>query len=58
MKGASGLGKSTMMNTLFKSKVNRWVSSDTSEDKLIPATVEIKTVSHGIFHKPSSLLIT
>ncbi|EDV27855.1 uncharacterized protein TRIADDRAFT_21019 [Trichoplax adhaerens] len=49
--GSSGLGKSTMMNTLFKSKVNRWMASDTSQEPIIPPTVEIKTISHVIEEK-------
>ena len=47
--GQSGLGKSTLMNTLFKSKVSRKSVMGTGEER-IPKTIEIKSVSHG---KPS-----
>uniref|UniRef100_A0A4W5P3F5 Neuronal-specific septin-3 n=1 Tax=Hucho hucho TaxID=62062 RepID=A0A4W5P3F5_9TELE len=45
--GHSGLGKSTLVNTLFKSQVSRWSSGWGGEHK-IPKTVEIKAVSHVI----------
>ncbi|XP_017313448.3 neuronal-specific septin-3 isoform X2 [Ictalurus punctatus] len=45
--GQSGLGKSTLVNTLFKSQVSRR-SSGWSRDEKIPKTVEIKSVSHVI----------
>lgn len=46
--GSSGLGKSTLVNTIFKSKVSRRFPED---DYLIPKTVEIKSISHGeLFH--------
>lgn len=45
-KGNSGLGKSTMVNTLFKSQVSRR-SAGWSRDDKIPKTVEVKAVSHG-----------
>ncbi|KAL4647883.1 neuronal-specific septin-3 [Arapaima gigas] len=45
--GSSGLGKSTLVNTLFKSQVSR-KSSGWSRDEKIPKTVEIKAVSHVI----------
>lgn len=44
--GQSGLGKSTLMNTLFKSKVSRKSVLATAQEK-IPKTVEIKSISHG-----------
>lgn len=44
--GQSGLGKSTLVNTLFKSQVSRR-STGWSRDEKIPKTVEIKSVSHG-----------
>lgn len=44
--GQSGLGKSTLVNTLFKSQVSRKASSWSREEK-IPKTVEIKAVGHG-----------
>ncbi|XP_014844113.1 PREDICTED: uncharacterized protein LOC106918689 isoform X1 [Poecilia mexicana] len=45
--GPSGLGKSTLVNTLFKSQVSR-KSAGWSRDEKIPKTVEIKSVSHVI----------
>lgn len=44
--GASGLGKSTLINTLFKTRAAR--TSCTTENSVIPKTVEIKSVTHGI----------
>ncbi|KAM9856657.1 neuronal-specific septin-3 isoform 2-T2 [Aulostomus maculatus] len=45
--GHSGLGKSTLVNTLFKSQVSRR-SAGWGRDEKIPKTVEIKSVSHVI----------
>ncbi|XP_030584624.1 neuronal-specific septin-3 isoform X3 [Archocentrus centrarchus] len=45
--GHSGLGKSTLVNTLFKSQVSRR-SAGWARDEKIPKTVEIKSVSHVI----------
>uniref|UniRef100_A0A8D3AS57 Septin 3 n=1 Tax=Scophthalmus maximus TaxID=52904 RepID=A0A8D3AS57_SCOMX len=45
--GNSGLGKSTLVNTLFKSQVSRR-SAGWSRDDKIPKTVEIKLMSHVI----------
>ncbi|XP_008275482.1 neuronal-specific septin-3 isoform X1 [Stegastes partitus] len=45
--GHSGLGKSTLINTLFKSQVSRR-SAGWARDEKIPKTVEIKAVSHVI----------
>ncbi|XP_078496673.1 neuronal-specific septin-3 isoform X2 [Lissotriton helveticus] len=45
--GQSGLGKSTLVNTLFKSQVSR-KSSGWSREEKIPKTVEIKAISHVI----------
>ncbi|XP_064179968.1 neuronal-specific septin-3 isoform X1 [Anguilla rostrata] len=45
--GPCGLGKSTLVNTLFKSQVSR-KSTGWSRDEKIPKTVEIKSVSHVI----------
>lgn len=45
--GHSGLGKSTLVNTLFKSQVSR-KSAGWSRDEKIPKTIEIKSVSHVI----------
>ncbi|XP_036408790.1 septin-9-like [Megalops cyprinoides] len=48
--GQSGLGKSTLMNTLFKSKVSRRSVLSSTEER-IPKTVEIKSISHDIEEK-------
>ncbi|XP_052017384.1 neuronal-specific septin-3 isoform X2 [Apodemus sylvaticus] len=45
--GQSGLGKSTLVNTLFKSQVSRKASGWSREEK-IPKTVEIKAIGHVI----------
>lgn len=44
--GATGLGKSTMVNTLFKGRLSRISSTGTAA--AIPKTVEVKSVSHGM----------
>lgn len=44
--GQSGLGKSTLINTLFKSKISRKSVQPTSEER-IPKTIEIKSITHG-----------
>lgn len=44
--GQSGLGKSTLMNTLFKSKVSRKSVQPDPEER-IPKTIDIKSISHG-----------
>lgn len=44
--GNNGLGKSTLVNTLFKSQVSRRSAGWTRDEK-IPKTVEVKAVSHG-----------
>ena len=54
--GQSGLGKSTLMNTLFKSKVSRKSVQATSQEK-IPKTIHIKSVSHGERRKISLILL-
>nr|XP_002129196.1 neuronal-specific septin-3 [Ciona intestinalis] len=46
--GSAGLGKSTLVNTIFKSKVSR---RQPEEDYHTPSTVEIKTISHVIEEK-------
>jgi len=48
--GESGLGKSTLVNTLFKSKVSRTSCTNEPPQK-IPKTVEINTVTHVIEEK-------
>uniref|UniRef100_A0A8C1F280 Septin 9b n=1 Tax=Cyprinus carpio carpio TaxID=630221 RepID=A0A8C1F280_CYPCA len=55
--GQSGLGKSTLMNTLFKSKVSRR-SLMTSEEERIPKTIEIKSISHDIEEKGVRMKLT
>ena len=44
--GQSGLGKSTLVDTLFKSKVSRKSCSPDYEEK-ISKTVQLQSVSHG-----------
>ncbi|XP_054607755.1 septin 9b isoform X4 [Nothobranchius furzeri] len=56
--GQSGLGKSTLMNTLFKSKVSRNKSVQTDPEERIPKTVEIKSISHDIEEKGVRMKLT
>ena len=51
--GATGLGKSTMVNTLFKGRLSRM--SSTGAAAAIPKTVEVKSVSHGMMTCPCNL---
>ena len=44
--GESGLGKSTMINTLFRSKLSRPTCTPGAHQ--IPATTEVNSVSHGM----------
>ncbi|XP_061087044.1 septin 9b isoform X2 [Conger conger] len=55
--GQSGLGKSTLMNTLFKSKVSRKSVLATGEER-IPQTIEIKSISHDIEEKGVRMKLT
>ncbi|XP_034469040.1 septin 9b isoform X1 [Hippoglossus hippoglossus] len=55
--GQSGLGKSTLMNTLFKSKVSR-KSVQPSPEERIPKTIEIKSVSHDVEEKGVRMKLT
>ncbi|XP_075880291.1 neuronal-specific septin-3-like isoform X3 [Nelusetta ayraudi] len=55
--GQSGLGKSTLMNTLFKSKVSRRSVLPAAQEK-IPKTVEIKSISHDIEEKGVTMKLT
>ncbi|XP_063816523.1 septin-9 isoform X2 [Pseudophryne corroboree] len=55
--GQSGLGKSTLINTLFKSKVSRKSVQPTSEER-IPKTIEIKSVAHEIEEKGVRMKLT
>lgn len=54
--GSSGLGKSTLVNTIFKSKVSR--QSCQPEEYATPKTVEIKSISHVIEEKGIRLKLT
>ncbi|XP_069023378.1 septin 9b isoform X1 [Embiotoca jacksoni] len=55
--GQSGLGKSTLMNTLFKSKVSRKSVLPNLEER-IPKTIEIKSISHDIEEKGVRMKLT
>ncbi|XP_028331251.1 septin 9b isoform X3 [Gouania willdenowi] len=55
--GQSGLGKSTLMNTLFKSKVSRKSVLPDPEER-IPKTIEIKSISHDIEEKGVRMKLT
>ncbi|XP_030233605.1 septin 9a isoform X1 [Gadus morhua] len=55
--GQSGLGKSTLMNTLFKSKVSRKSALEKEKEK-IPKTVEIKSISHDVEEKGVRMKLT
>ncbi|KAM9780182.1 septin-9-like [Neosynchiropus ocellatus] len=55
--GQSGLGKSTLMNTLFKSKVSRKSAMAMAQEK-IPKTIEIKSISHDIEEKGVRMKLT
>ncbi|NXE30712.1 SEP12 protein, partial [Ardeotis kori] len=55
--GQSGLGKSTMVNTLFKSKVSRKASQPGREER-IPRTVQLQSVTHVIEEKGVKMKLT
>ncbi|XP_067859483.1 uncharacterized protein septin12 isoform X1 [Heptranchias perlo] len=55
--GESGLGKSTLVNTLFKSKVSRKSCTPNYVEK-IPRTVELQTISHIIEEKGVKMNLT
>ncbi|XP_054848930.1 septin-12 isoform X2 [Eublepharis macularius] len=55
--GQSGLGKSTMVNTLFKSKVSRKSSCPGYEER-IPKTVKLLSVTHVIEEKGVKMKLT
>uniref|UniRef100_A0A8V0ZC31 Septin 12 n=2 Tax=Gallus gallus TaxID=9031 RepID=A0A8V0ZC31_CHICK len=55
--GQSGLGKSTMVNTLFKSKVSRKASQPSQEER-IPKTVQLQSVTHVIEEKGVKMKLT
>ncbi|XP_002154179.1 neuronal-specific septin-3 isoform X1 [Hydra vulgaris] len=54
--GSAGLGKSTLINTLFKTRAAR--ASCTTETNTIPKTVEIKTITHVLEEKGVNLKLT
>uniref|UniRef100_A0A8C4JFR2 Septin 12 n=1 Tax=Dromaius novaehollandiae TaxID=8790 RepID=A0A8C4JFR2_DRONO len=55
--GQSGLGKSTMVNTLFKSKVSRRATQPGREER-IPKTVQLQSVTHVIEEKGVKMKLT
>ncbi|XP_062999065.1 septin-12 isoform X2 [Elgaria multicarinata webbii] len=55
--GQSGLGKSTMVNTLFKSKVSRKSSCPGYEER-IPKTVQLLSVTHVVEEKGVKMKLT
>ncbi|XP_069066766.1 uncharacterized protein [Pleurodeles waltl] len=55
--GQSGLGKSTLVNTLFKSKISWKCAAEELEEK-IPKTVELKSISHVIEEKGLKMKLT
>ncbi|KAM9124507.1 septin-12 [Pangshura tecta] len=55
--GQSGLGKSTMVNTLFKSKVSRKPTGLSYEER-IPKTVQLQSVTHVIEEKGVKMKLT
>ncbi|XP_055079730.1 neuronal-specific septin-3-like isoform X2 [Periophthalmus magnuspinnatus] len=55
--GQSGLGKSTLVNTLFKSRVSRKSCSSLHQER-IPKTVRIHAVSHMIEEKGVKMKLT
>ncbi|CAN9505355.1 unnamed protein product [Ophioblennius macclurei] len=55
--GQSGLGKSTLVNTLFKSKISR-KSCTANYDEKIPKTVKLHSVSHVIEEKGVKMKLT
>lgn len=55
--GQSGLGKSTLVNTLFKSKISWKCAAEVPEEK-IPKTVELKSISHVIEEKGLKMKLT
>ncbi|XP_019395382.1 PREDICTED: septin-12 isoform X5 [Crocodylus porosus] len=55
--GQSGLGKSTMVNTLFKSKVSCKATTPRHEER-IPKTVQLQSVTHVIEEKGVKMKLT
>lgn len=57
--GQSGLGKSTLINTLFKSKISRKsVQPPAPSEERIPKTIEIKSITHDIEEKGVRMKLT
>ncbi|XP_038064127.1 neuronal-specific septin-3-like isoform X1 [Patiria miniata] len=58
--GSSGLGKSTLVNTLFKAKVSRRSCMQSEKDPalIIPKTVEVQSISHVIEENGVRLKLT
>ncbi|XP_015414707.1 PREDICTED: septin-9 [Myotis davidii] len=56
--GQSGLGKSTLINTLFKSKISRKSVQPPSSEERIPKTIEIKSITHDIEEKGVRMKLT
>lgn len=56
--GQSGLGKSTLINTLFKSKISRKSVQPPSAEERIPKTIEIKSITHDIEEKGVRMKLT
>uniref|UniRef100_UPI004038A792 uncharacterized protein LOC143388601 n=1 Tax=Callospermophilus lateralis TaxID=76772 RepID=UPI004038A792 len=55
--GQSGLGKSTLINTLFKSKISRKSVQPPSEER-IPKTIKIKSITQDIEEKGVRMKLT
>ncbi|XP_035890089.1 septin-9 isoform X1 [Phyllostomus discolor] len=56
--GQSGLGKSTLINTLFKSKISRKSVQQPAAEERIPKTIEIKSITHDIEEKGVRMKLT
>ncbi|KAG0411033.1 hypothetical protein HPB47_011842 [Ixodes persulcatus] len=62
--GRSGLGKSTLINTLFKANISRRTSSKKGQEAnepapyVVPKTTEVKSISHVIEEKGTRLRLT
>ncbi|XP_045428103.1 septin-9 isoform X4 [Pipistrellus kuhlii] len=56
--GQSGLGKSTLINTLFKSKISRKSVQPPCTEERIPKTIEIKSITHDIEEKGVRMKLT
>lgn len=56
--GQSGLGKSTLINTLFKSKISRKSVQQPPSEERIPKTIDIKSITHDIEEKGVRMKLT